>query len=277
MHALAFALLLTPLHTGLYSPLHWSGKMAPGTTLRVLNVRGDIHVTPASGAEATIDGEADAVLDVHVDGHTVTICVYRKGIDHCDANGIHGDHVDLAANGDDMDIDNGGGDPSGGADITVHLPPGVRIQVASGNGHIVVTDAGSDVSAWSGNGDVRVTDAAGRVIARSGSGRVDVTTTGGPVNASTGTGAIDVTMGRVPQPSDMHFSTGNGTITVTLPATYTGELEASTARGAVTSDFPLQAIGHATPQHVHATIGGGGVAGRLRLETGDGDLVVRKS
>jgi hypothetical protein len=269
MHPLVFALLLTPLH--------WSGKMAPGTTLRVLDMRGAIHVTPASGDEATVDGETDAspndrhpvVLDVHADGPTVTICIYRKDIDRCAAGGVHGDDVD-------MDSDNDGGGRRDAADITVHLPKGVRIQVVSGNGRVDVTDAGADVSASSGNGDVTVRDAAGRVTVRSGNGRVEVTTSGGPVSASTGNGEIDVRMGRVTQDSDMHFSTGNGTITITLPAAYAGELDASTGHGTIASDFPLQVIGRLSREHVHAQIGTGGGA-RLRLETGNGDLVLRKS
>jgi hypothetical protein len=259
----------------LLAPLHWSGKMAPGTTLRVLNVRGDIRVTPASGDEATVDGETSGVsgndrypivLDVQTDGQSVTICAYRKGRDHCEAGGIHGDDVDIDSDDDDGD---------NRTDLTVRLPKGVRIQVGSGNGRIEVTDAGSDVTASSGNGAVTVSGAGGHVSAHSGNGRVEVSTAAGPVNASTGNGAIDVRMGRLTPPSDMHFSTGNGTITVTLPPTYAGEFDASTGHGQIVSDFPMQVIGRLSPEHVHAEIGSGG-GGRLRLSTGNGDLVLRK-
>jgi hypothetical protein len=270
MHMLLLALLVTPLH--------WNGKMAPGTTLRVLAVRGDIRVVPASGDEATVDGEIrDAssdrhpvVLDARVDAQTVTICIYRRDVERCDVDGIHGHDVDIDSDDDDD------GDHHGGAEITVQLPKGVRIQVTSGNGRVEVTDAGADVTASSGNGAVTVNGAAGRVSARTGNGRVEVATAAGPVSASTGNGAIDVRMAKLTDVSDMHFTTGNGTITVTLPATYAGELDATTGHGTVSSDFPLQVIGRLSPEHVHAEIGSGG-GGRLRLETGNGDLVLRKS
>jgi DUF4097 and DUF4098 domain-containing protein YvlB len=96
------------------------------------------------------------------------------------------------------------------------------------------------------------------------------------VSANTGNGAIDVRMDKLTDASsDMHFTTGNGTITVTLPASYAGDLDASTGHGEVTSDFPLHVIGRLSPEHVHAEIGTGGGA-RLRMETGNGDLVLRK-
>jgi hypothetical protein len=263
-------------------PLHWNGKMAPGTTLRVLNVRGSIHVTPASGDMASVDGETTLgregrhpfVLTVDSDAQTVTICIYRKDVDHCSGGDLHGGqhYVDM-----DSDDDDGDHEGSRRADVTVQLPKGVRVQVVSGNGRVDVTDAGSDVTASSGNGAVTVRGAGGRVTASSGNGRVEVATAAGPVSASTGNGAIDVRMEKLTDASsDMHFTTGNGTITVTLPASYAGDLDASTGHGEVTSDFPLHVIGRLSPEHVHAEIGTGGGA-RLRMETGNGDLVLRKS
>jgi DUF4097 and DUF4098 domain-containing protein YvlB len=251
--------------------------MAPGTTLRVLDLRGDIRVVPATNDEATVDGQTRGpasdrypiVLEPQTDGQNVTICVYRKGADRCEAGGMRGDDVDM-----DSDHDDGG--RHGGADITVLLPKGVRIQVVSGNGHIEVFGAGSDVIASSGNGAVTISGAEGRVNARSGNGAVEVASAAGPVSASTGNGAIDVRMGELVPTSDMHFSTGNGTITVTLPAAYAGELDASTGHGMIVSDFSFRVIGRLSPEHVHAEIGTGG-GGRLRLVTGNGDLVLRKS
>jgi hypothetical protein len=253
----------------LAAPLHWSGKMAPGTTLRVLNVHGSIRVTPATGDEAVVDGQTvganddryPVVLEATPDGRDMTICIYRRGGgDRCEEG--------------NMNSDNDDGDRRR-ADVTVELPRGVRIVASSGNGPVDVTDAGADVTASSGNGRVTVTGAAGRVTARTGNGRVEVNTAVGPVNASSGNGEIDVSMARLSDVADMHFETGNGTITVTLPASYEGEVDANTGHGAIRSDFSLQVVGRLSPEHVHATIGNGG-GGRLRLETGNGDLLLRK-
>jgi hypothetical protein len=284
MHLLVLLMLGTPAvplqHATQQGPLHWSGKMAPGTTLRVLNVRGAMRVVPATGAEAAVDGETwganngryPVVLDVESEGPNVTICIYRKDVDHCEGGSLDGNDD---AN---VDMDSDGGGHGSEATVTIHLPKGVRIQVMSGNGRVDVTDASADVLAASGNGPVTVTDAAGRVTARSGNGRVEVNTAAGPVSASTGNGAIDVRMSRLTEVSDMHFETGNGTITVTLPASYAGELDANTGHGTISSDFQLQVLGHLSPEHVHAQIGSGTEGGgRLKLDTGNGDLVLRKS
>jgi hypothetical protein len=247
--------------------------MAPGTTLRVQNVRGAIRVRPAAGDEAVVDAQTmganndrdPVVLQATPDGRDMTICIYRRDVDRCEDG-----HMDSEGDNGDDDA------RSHAADVTVLLPRGVRIQVTSGNGAVDVTDAGGDVTASSGNGRVTVTGAAGRVTARTGNGRVDVNTAAGPVNASTGNGEITVRMASLTDASDMHFETGNGTITVTLPASYEGELDANTGHGTIRSDFNLQVVGHLSPEHVHAMIGNGG-GGRLRLETGNGDLLLVKS
>ena len=73
---------------------------------------------------------------------------------------------------------------------------------------------------------------------------------------------------------DMELSSGNGTITVTVPADFAGELDASTGSGKFYSDFPMTLRGRIDPQHVRATIGRGGR--RLTMRSGNGDVELRK-
>jgi len=76
-------------------------------------------------------------------------------------------------------------------------------------------------------------------------------------------------------PQDMHFSTGDGTVTLYFPASFGGELDASTGDGRIESDFPLQLAGRLDSHSVHATIGAGGPS-HVTITTGDGDVRVRK-
>ena len=163
-----------------------------------------------------------------------------------------------------------------------HLPPSSRRGVAgallalAATGCVIhVGSRAQDVDAATINGDVTVERAGGPVKASSGNGRVVVATTRGPVNASSGNGDIEVTMDAIADVTDdMEFSSGNGTITVTVPPNFAGELDASTGSGKFYSDFPMTLRGRIDPQHVRATIGRGGR--RLTLQSGNGDVELRK-
>jgi DUF4097 and DUF4098 domain-containing protein YvlB len=72
----------------------------------------------------------------------------------------------------------------------------------------------------------------------------------------------------------MSFSTGNGRVSLTLPDDFGAELNAHTASGEVTVDFPLQVRGRLDRSRVRGTIGQGG--GRLDISSGSGDVEIRK-
>jgi len=226
------------------------------------------------------NGEGDLVFHVKMqaDGDVV-ICAYWPDESQCTAGGIEAEdhHGDSAW-------------PS--ADFTVQLPKGVKLDVRTGNGRVDVERAGADLIAESGNGEINISTVAGSVRAEtgngaltvdgaqgpvranSGNGRVRVTTATGPVNASTGNGDIDVSMRSLKQPDNMSFDTGNGHITVLLPAAFEGEVDSHTGNGKVMTDFPISVDGRLDSQHLRGTIGKGGP--RIRLSTGNGDLELRK-
>jgi Putative adhesin len=274
-------------------PFHWNDRIPAGATLHVFTTRGDIHLSRATGDHADVastpDQPARLVFQVvHGADNDVAICAFPVGgRARCGVNGL------------DFDDDNHNtNDRTPRADFTIQLPPGVNVVLSSGYGQIDAADPGANISATSGNGAIRVThaagavratsgngdvavdDAGGRVHATTGNGRVEVTTAAGPVDVTTGNGPIDVRMRTIAAASDMQFSTGNGTITVSLPGAFAGHLEANTGHGAVSSEFALQTIGLITPSHIRADIGSPAAAGsgpRLRLSTGNGDLVLRKA
>jgi DUF4097 and DUF4098 domain-containing protein YvlB len=238
-----------------------------------------ITVTRAEGDQATVHGEQhdtrhgtrwghrhDArpiVFERVQDGDNVTICAYEPGEGSCGARGIHGHH------------DDGAWDETRVADFTVHVPAGVKLDLGSADGDVSVRGAGSDVSAATGDGDITIDETAGPVHASTGDGKIYVSAAQGPVDAKSGDGSIEVRMSALPNPQDMHFSTGDGHVTIYLPATFAGELDASTGDGHLESDFPLEVRGRLDAPHVHATIGGGGPT-HINVSTGDGDVRLRK-
>jgi hypothetical protein len=267
----------------------WRGALPSGALLTVRNHNGPIDVRPASGTQVELRAEKRArygnVTDVAFDVSTgtngdVTICSTFRGNNPCDE--------DRRWRNDDDD-----GRRGVTVAMTVLVPRGAQLRVATGNGAVTVERVGGEVNASTGNGrvsvvstegavkvstgngDVDVRDAKGAVRVSTGNGRVAVTTAQGPVEARSGNGDIDVRMTALRASEDMTFSTGSGDVRVTLPTNYNGELDATTGNGSISSDFDLKIEGRMSPRRVRATIGSGGA--RLRLATGNGGLELRKA
>jgi hypothetical protein len=265
----------------------WSERIAAGQWLRVYGNNGRIQVTEASGDAAEVVGEKDLrrgrpediAFEVRKTSDGITICAIIADED-CDDDGVrHRGRWNDDYNGRRVNF-------------TIRVPKGVNLGVGSGNGDVSVSgataeviagsgngrvrvSAGGTVRASSGNGDVSVDHAGGPVRASSGNGRVTVATSRGPVNASSGNGDVEVSMDALADVAeDMELSSGNGTITVTVPANFAGEIDAATGSGKFYSDFEMTLRGRIDPQHVRGTIGRGGR--RLTMRSGNGDVELRK-
>jgi hypothetical protein len=296
--ALVATLLLLPALSGAQTLLGrddsvytWRGQIASGAQLTVRNYNGPIDVRPASGNTAEVRAEkrpgrgGGDIRDVAFDVSTsrngdVVICSTLRNNNPCDED-RHG-----------WNDDDGGWRRNVTVAMTVLVPRGVTVRVGTGNGAVSVERVSGEVTASTGNGrvsvlgtngfvkvstgngDVEVRDAKSAVRVSTGNGRVYVNTSEGPVDARTGNGDIDVQMSALRSPESMGFHTGSGTVRVTLPANYNGDLDASTGNGDIRSDFDLKVQGRMSPRRVHATIGNGGPT--LRLTTGNGRVEVRK-
>ena len=264
----------------------WSGRLGSGQTFSVRHFNGPIDVRVATGDRVELQAERrsrrgeDVSFEVQNTSSGVSVCGVYRGRNVCD---------DARHRGWDRDE----GPPS--VRLTISLPTGVRLAATTGNGEVTVERAGNDVEIRTGNGDVRIRMTAGQVDvttgngeldiegatgpvrATTGNGRVMVGTTTGPVNVRTGNGEVDVRMRALPaNAGDMIFSTGNGAISVGLPSTYSGEIDASTGHGEFSSDFEIRVSGRLNPRHVRGTIGDGRSSQRIKLSSGNGRIELRK-
>jgi len=264
----------------------WSGRVASGATFGIKHYNGPIDAREGTGDRVEFRAErrnrrsGELSFEVNTEGDGVTICGVWRGRSACDSG----------RRGWNSDWDDG--PPS--SRITVLLPKGVRLRATTGNGDVTVEKASNDLDITTGNGDVRITMTAGRVDvttgngeleiegatgpvrANTGNGRVSVLTSSGPVTARTGNGEIDVRMKTLASSSSMQFVTGNGSITVALPATFSGDIDASTGNGELNSDFAIKVMGRFNPHHVRGTIGENGTQS-IKMVTGSGSLTLRKA
>lgn len=248
----------------------WSETVRAGTWLRIRNWNGPVEVRAATGDRAEVHGQAigvsdrgtDVVYQVIRDADGVTICAVPDRDDiECSARGISGSGRDW-------------GRRPARARLLVSLPAGVRVDASSGNGEVTVERAGADVVASSGNGRVRVAGAGGPVRASSGNGDIDVSTAAGPVTASTGNGRIEARMLALREDGDMHFSTGNGAVTVWLPDDFGGDVSVSGQRGFDT-DFPIEVRSGDFRSRISGRVGRGGR--RVDISTGNGSVSLRRA
>jgi hypothetical protein len=297
MHRIPGFLMLAVLATVAAAPAHaqadgsnaadfvWSRAMPSGASLTIRNFNGAIRVHPATGNKVEVRGvmrsgdASDVLFRVDTSGNDVTICTLMNRGDSrrsCDGNGSTGSWRGRSAR----------------VEFTIYIPSNLRLHAATGNGDLTIDRAGAELSAATGNGDVsigqttgrvtaatgngdiEVNEASGPVKATTGNGRVHVNTSSGPVSASTGNGPIDVVMKQITKPGDMSFTSGSGSISVTLPADYNGDVDMVSGTGSLRSDFPINVIGRLNPQHIRGTIGKGGPM--LRIVTGSGSLELRK-
>jgi DUF4097 and DUF4098 domain-containing protein YvlB len=265
----------------------WSKRLPDGARLTIKNINGPIDVRAATGDRVEVravvrlesrGSASDVTFDVNERApDDVEICTVYRGSSDCDSNHSWNNmHVSVR--------------------YTIDLPKSMRLRAFTGNGDISVTQTVADVDAASGNGDIRITESLGRVTASTGNGAVTITsargpvkassgngritanTSLGPVEASTGNGDIDVRMAKLPaDQGSMTFTTGSGSVLVSLPADFNGEIDANTGNGSIdTGDFEIRVQGRLSASRIRGTIGTGN-GPLVKLRSGNGRLALRKS
>ena len=232
----------------------WKGRIAPGKTIEIRGVSGDVRAVLATGPEVEVTAvkrgrrsDPDEVqIRVVEHGDGVTICaVYptarrARRENYCGPGESHN-------NTDNNDV---------AVEFTVRVPSGVRLTGATVNGDVVMESLKSDVLATTVNGSIEVS-------------------TTGYAEAETVNGSIRAAMQSTRLPESLDFRTVNGSITLDLPEGFGANVEARTVNGDVSTDFPLTVQGRFGPRRVNGKIGGGGP--RLSLETVNGSIRLRRA
>lgn len=200
-----------------------------------------------------------------------------------------------------------------GIQIGVNFSPSARLRVAvpressinakSTDGSIAIEDVIGKITLNTGDGSVRATRVSGEMFVRSGDGairmdavegKLDLETDDGSIvgetrptslRAHTGDGTIRLEVLRdAKMAEDWDVQTSDGSIVLTLPSDFNGELDAESRDGAVRSTHPaikaepraerVEGEGRREREErrrsMKATLGAGGKT--LRVRTGDGSI-----
>lgn len=287
--AAAAALLLAARPALAQDGWEWSGAVPRGGTLKLYTSNGDIDVESTGGGTARVTGRVSGEggdrirFETVRDGDNVVVCAMRGERARCTAEGIREERSSSR-----------GWNRQRRGHLVVALPRGVDVRAASGNGDVSVEGVGgsvaavsgngdvrvsgtaSEVRATTGNGDVRVSDVDGAVTATSGNGRVEVGSTRGPVRAATGNGDVLVRMERTVGSGDVRLSSGNGSVRLEVPASFSGRLDASSGSGDIDAEVPVRLQGRANRFRLTGALGDG-EGPNVRLSTGSGRVVVARA
>lgn len=202
-----------------------------------------------------------------------------------------------------------------GVTIGMHISPTARVRV--------VLPRNANINAVSGDGSIRAEAIEGKIVLNTSDGSVTGTRLGGDIQIRSGDGSIrlektngkldletrDGSIGMEVKPTVLHARTGDGSIranieadtvmadnwdlttsdgsvTVTLPGVFNGELDAETSDGAVRANHPLLPDGserrdgddreerRERRRALHSKLGDGGKMFRIR--TGDGTIRIER-
>ena len=155
----------------------------------------------------------------------------------------------------------------------IQSPSGVDVDLGTTNGAIRIRGMEGKVDATTTNGSIDLQGGTDRVDLRTTNGNIDasVDALGGEGRFSTTNGPIDVEVrsGNAP----VRATTTNGSVELTLPADFSGQLDAQTSNGRVRSDFPIT-VPTGNPQNrLSGSLGAGGTTTiTLRSTNGNVDL-----
>ncbi len=238
------------------SEFRWNGAVAPGQTVEVKGINGDINVESSTGNEVQVlalktSRRSDVeTVQIKVVPHSsgVTICALYPNESgeynecHSDSNQVRSSSTKGGVRNNDVRVD-----------FTVKIPAQVAF-----NGKTV-------------NGDIAAKALTANVNAKSVNGSISISTTG-YAEAATVNGEISARMGDAAW-STLNFKTVNGAINLDLPATLSTDIDAQTLNGQITSDFPINLSSVKDRKHLRGRIGVGGR--ELILKTLNGSITLR--
>jgi Toastrack DUF4097 len=138
----------------------------------------------------------------------------------------------------------------------------------------VFTPWNTDVRAESHNGSMSVSDLRGRIDVESHNGSMRLTRVAGDVSSETHNGSIQIELeGNSWDGRGLAANTHNGSVTVSVPAAFSANVQTKTERGRLDSDFPMSVRGRIDQRGLSFNIGSGGPP--IKVSTHNGGIRLR--
>jgi DUF4097 and DUF4098 domain-containing protein YvlB len=184
---------------------------------------------------------------------------------------------------------------SASARLIVSVPRRANVRARSGDGSIQIDRVNGLIDLNTGDGSIRAGRVAGELKLHTGDGSVTVEDADGRLDIDTGDGSVTVggkltavrlhtgdgsivyrAQAGTAMTEDWEITTGDGGVSLYLPADFSAELDAHTGDGTIRNDLSLLeggGTGEVSRRTVRGRIGAGGR--QLRIRTGDGSIRLR--
>lgn len=255
-----------------------------------LSGRGDVRVTTFDGSiEIQSWDKPDVVIEVEKRGPT------KAALDGLEiVSGQTGNLVELEVKRPRNESFRGIGlHRTAYARLIVRVPRDIDVRARSGDGSIRVERVDGRIELRTGDGSIRAADISGDMTLDTGDGSITVDGADGRLTVDTGDGSVNVS-GRITglklhtgdgsvvlraRPGTVmvepwEITTGDGGVSLYLPADFGADLDAHTGDGTIRNDLDVQAAREETSRRtLRGRIGAGGQP--LRVRTGDGSIRLR--
>jgi len=177
--------------------------------------------------------------------------------------------------------------------VELHVPRELELEVETSDGNVVAQNVAGRVHFNTGDGNVTATGVHGDIRLHTGDGHITGTNFDGTLDASTGDGNLQIS-GRFDsltlKTGDGNIEaqagggskvanawtvrSGDGHITMRVPADLNANVDAHTGDGSITLDIPITVAGSLSHSSVHGKLNAGG--GTLSISSGDGSIHLEK-
>ncbi len=138
-------------------------------------------------------------------------------------------------------------------------------------GEVIIKGVNGNVRAHTSGGNVEVDSVIGSLNVETSGGEITLRNVDGKIFGETSGGSIEARL--LGENKGIHLETSGGNVSIYLPKSITGDLEASTSGGTVKCDLPVMVSGKMSEDELRGKINGGG--NRIELATSGGNINIR--
>jgi hypothetical protein len=160
--------------------------------------------------------------------------------------------------------------------LEVLVPPELSAEVHTSDGHVWAQGLKGEFRLSTGDGAIDAESLDGALTARTGDGRLNVHGRFDQLDLRTNDGSVLATVNPGSKPAGpWRIETGDGSVTLRLPEGFAADLDARTGDGHISVDLPATTSGfHSGENNFRGRLNGGGLP--LRVHTGDGSIRIQR-